>query len=206
MADWILILVVKTKRGWCWWWWWWWGWWWLLEPLRKPAGGEPWQLQVLLHLHFPHYSPCLCIPSDVGNENKRWRHWTIRQAKNTEEAGGGHSDDSSCFFLQWSLFTPHLPLHFLSPPYLQSEFVFQTTIKRHPDKIEILEIAFKSFRQVNTQKGNLAEKIPANVLNSPLLLFFSFVFLRRFLPIFGQSEKCSNWIFLPRCTDCSSDK
>ena len=54
-----------------------------------------------------------------------------------------------------------------------SEFVFQTTIKRHPDKIEILEIAFKSFRQVNTQKGNLAEKIPANVLNSPLLLFFS---------------------------------
>ena len=53
-----------------------------------------------------------------------------------------------------------------------SEFVFQTTIKRHPDEIEILEIAFKSFRQVNTQKGNLAEKIPANVLNSPLILFF----------------------------------
>ena len=150
-----------------------------MEPSRKPAGGEPWQVQVLLHLHCPHCSPCLCIPSDVGNENKRWRHWTIRQAKSTEEARGAHSDDSSCFFLPSSLFTPHLPLHHLSPPFeinqfiFTSEFVFQTTIKRHPDKIEILEIAFKSFRQVNTQKGNLAEKIPANVLNSPLLLFFS---------------------------------
>ena len=180
MADWSQLLVVKTRKGWgWWWWWWWWQWWWWwwwwswwLEPLRKPACGEPWQLQVLLHLHCPHCSTCLCIPSDVSNENKRWRQWTIRQAKSTEEAGGGHSDDSSCFFLQWSLFTPHLPLHFLSPPYLQSEFVFQTTIKRHPDKIEILEIAFKSFRQVNTQKGNFAEKITANVLNSSLILFF----------------------------------
>ena len=118
LADWNLILVLKTKRGWRWWCWWWWWWWWL-EPLRKPAGGEPWQLQVLLHLHCPHCSPCLCIPSDVSNENKRWRHWTIRQAKSTEEAGGTHSDDSSCFFLPSSLSTPHLPLHFLSPPYLQ---------------------------------------------------------------------------------------
>ena len=46
---------------------------------------------------------------------------------------------------------------------------------RHPVKIEILEIVFKSCHQVNTQKGNSAEKILANVLNSPLLLFFSSV-------------------------------
>ena len=51
---------------------------------------------------------------------------------------------------------------------------------RHPVKIEILEIVFKSCHQVNTQKGNSAEKILANVLNSPLPIF-----LRRFSPSFS---------------------
>ena len=90
--------------------------------------------------------------------------------------------------------------------YLHVWICLSNNNSRHPVKIEILEIVFKSCHQVNTQKGNSAEKILANVLNSPLLLFFSFVFLLRFLPIFGQSEKCSNWILLPRFTDCSSDK